>query len=143
MLRKLITNSLTMAGLLVFLSHQTQSKKNKHNNYQHTRSLSQEDKDRISLEVWPYKIRGGKRTQNQRDRKGGNLETRERKNPKTREGKNKKQQEKKIEDRGSIHQDPTKTNKHTSLTKKSLLINLCFLNNQCFPGRSHIKTKGS
>jgi hypothetical protein len=29
MLRKLITNSLTMAGLLVFLSHQTQSKKNK------------------------------------------------------------------------------------------------------------------
>jgi hypothetical protein len=29
MLRKLITNSLTMVGLSVFLSHQTQSKKNK------------------------------------------------------------------------------------------------------------------
>ena len=100
----------------MFLSHQIQSKKNK------TIIISIQDpypndKDQISLKVWPYKIRGGKRTQNQRDIKGGNLETRERANPKTREGKNKKQQEKKREDRGSIHQDPTKTNKHTSLIK--------------------------
>jgi hypothetical protein len=53
------------------------------------------------------------------------------------------EQEKEREDRGSFHQDPTKTNKHTSLTKKPLFINLCFLKNPCFPGRSHSKTKVS
>ena len=52
-----------------------------------------------------------------RNIKEGNLETREKKNSKTKEEKNKKQQEKEREDRGSIHQDLTKTNKHTSLTK--------------------------
>jgi len=60
----------------------------------------------------------------------------QRENPKTREGKNKKQQEKKREDRGSIHQIQQKQT-------KSLLINLCFLKNPCFPGRSHGKTKVS
>jgi len=54
----------------------------------------------------------------------------QRENPKTREGKNKKQQEKEREDRGSIHQIQQKQT-------KSLLINLCFLKNPCFPGRRY------
>jgi hypothetical protein len=66
-----------------------------------------------------------------------NLENRERKNPKTREGKNKKQQEKEREDRGSFHQDPTKTNKHHCLLISAFLRTRAFQEEATARQKSH------
>jgi hypothetical protein len=133
MLRKLITNSLTIAGLLVFLSHQIQSKKNKiiiNIQDHYPRKIRIEFLSRFGL----IKSERQKKREPRDQRKGKPKNQRREEQETTRKG-----------EKGSgFHPpDPTKTNKHTSLTKKSLLINLCFLKNPCFPGRSHSKIKVS
>ena len=122
--------------MLVFLSHQTQSKKSNTiiiSIQDHYPSIRIEFLSRFGLIKLEGEI-GHKTREIEKDQRKGK--------PKNQRG---EEQEtiKEREDRGFIHQDPTKTTQNSSLTKNPLLINLCFTKNQCFPGRSHNKTKVS